>query len=92
MDAGLLSVNVTLFSSIATNSLSNILCYIYVDLDVRFKQSLLLLTSFTSILFLKFSIVFPYTALFINLDNLFPSLSPFFSASIFLCVEFNIWF
>ena len=41
-------------------------------------KSFLLFTSLTSILFLKFFIVFPYIALFINLYNAFPSLSPFF--------------
>ena len=48
--------------------------------------TLLLLTSLTLILFLKFSIVLPYTAFFINLYNAFPSLPPFFSASILFCV------
>ena len=49
-------------------------------------NSLLLLISFTLILFLKFYIVFLHIALFFNLYNAFPSLSLFFSASILLCV------
>ena len=55
-----------------------------------------MLTSLTSILFLKFSIFLPYIELFINLNNAFPSLSPFFSFPILLCMlnlinGFNHW-
>ena len=39
-----------------------------------------MLTSLTPSLFYKFSVVFPYTALFIDLYNTFPYLSPFFAA------------
>ena len=64
--ADLSGVNVTLLLRIATKSLSNILCDMWLGFDVHIKKSFLLLTNFTSILFIKFSIVLPYIALFIN--------------------------
>ena len=77
MHTGLSSVNATLFLCIATKSLANILYAISLVLDSHFKESFLLLTSFTSILFLNFPIVFPYTAYLIGFYNTFPPLSPF---------------
>ena len=89
MYAGLLSFNVSLVLCIVTKLLSNTLCGINLGVDVHFLS----FTSFKLILFLKFPIVFPYIALicllvlmFINLYDAFPSLSPFFSASIAFCL------
>ena len=73
-----LSFNVTLLLCIVTKSMSNIFVY--------FKYSFLLLKGLTPILPPKFSIFLLYTSLFINLYSAFPSLSPFFSASIHFCV------
>ena len=70
---GLLSANVTLILPIATKSYSNIFCEMYLGFDVRFNYPFPLLTSLSSVLFLKFSIVLPYTALFINLYNVLSS-------------------
>ena len=74
MYEGLLNFNATLLFRIATKLLSNILYDIWLGFDVHFKQSFSLFTSFTSILFLKFYIVFPYIVLYINLYNAVPSL------------------
>ena len=90
MYAGLLSFNASLLLRIATKLLSNILCDIYLGFHVHLK-SFSLFTSFTLILFLTFSIVFPYIALVINLYNAFSSPS-FFSASHVFCVKLDIWF
>ena len=84
--ADLLSVKVTFFLRIATKSLSSILCDIEIGLDVHFKQSFFFYKLYIDSFFLTFPIVLPYTALFINLCNAFPSLSPLFSASILFCV------
>ena len=86
MYAGLLSFNVNFLLRIATKLLSNNFRGKQFSFDVHLKKSFSLFTSFTLILFLTFSIVFFYIALFINLHNAFPSLSPFFSASILFCV------
>ena len=58
----------------------------YLGFEVHFKQSFSFLTSSTLILSLNFSIVLPYTALFVSVCNAFPSLSPFFSTSILFSV------
>ena len=50
----------------------------YLGFDVYIKLFFLLLTTLSSIQFLKFSILLPYTALFINLYKDFPSLALFF--------------
>ena len=54
MSAGLLIVNITFLLRIVTKFLSSILCDIQLDFDVHFKQTFLLLASFTFLLFLKF--------------------------------------
>ena len=66
--------------------MSNLFCDIaWFLISILNNLSFFLLTSLTSILFLKFSIILPYTALLINLYNTFPALSPCFSAFTF-CV------
>ena len=50
-----------------------------------------LFTSFTSILFLKFSIVFSQIALFVNMSNTFLSLPLFVFAFILFCVLNSIY-
>ena len=50
----------------------------------------LLFTSFTLILFIKFSIVFPYIALFVNFNNVFHLCHYFFCFYSFLRVELNM--
>ena len=70
---------------ITSTLLLNIFCNIYCGF-VAHLNNLLMLTTLLSILFLMFSIVLPYIAVFINLYNTFSPLSPLLSTSIhFLC-------
>ena len=82
--AGLLNFYLILFYELPLNR-----CQMFLVTNSFVLKSILnnlssLLTSFASILFLKSSIVLPFAVLFINLDNLFSSLLPFFSGFIFL--------
>ena len=88
MSAGLLTVNITFLLRIVTKFLSSILCDIQLDFDVHFKQTFLLLASFTFLLFLKFFISSPCLVLCISLYNDFPFLSLFF-VLLFFCFVLN---
>ena len=93
MYADLLSVNVTFSLCIATKSYCQIFCVTYSLVWRSILNSLfLLLTLFTSIIYLTFSRFFSYTTFFNNFCNAFPSLLPFFCFYSFLRVELNKWF
>ena len=76
--ACLLSVNVTLFFYVSRLNHCQIFCVTYSLVRMFILNSLFCCLRFASILFLKFSIAFSHTALFINLHNPFSSLSPIF--------------
>ena len=63
---GLFKVNDIFFSLIAAKLFSNSFQLTHVGLDVYLIKSWLFFTTLIFILFLKFSIVLPYTELFIN--------------------------
>ena len=71
--AGLFRVNVSLILCTAIRFLLNILELTYVGFDVSLSSFFSLVTSLTSTLLCKFSIVFPKTLLFISLKESFPN-------------------
>ena len=84
-DLIMITVNVFLLFPIATKSLTNIFVTYNLILMSILNNLFQVFFKSISILFFKFCIVLPYTALFINLCNTFPSLLPFFSASTLFC-------
>ena len=86
--AGLFRVSISLILCTAIRFSLNILELTYVDFDVSLSSFFSLVTSLTSTLFLKFSIVFPKTLLFVSLKKSFSKV--FLACFLFFGVEVNI--
>ena len=86
--AGLFRVSVSLILCTAIRFSLNILELTYVGFDVSLSSFFSLITSLTSTLFLRFSIVLPKTELFMSLKKSFSKV--FFSMLPFFGVEVNI--